>query len=147
MINQLTLIGRIGGDPEIRTLEGGTTIARFSVATSESYKDKAGQWQETTEWHNIVVWRELAERCAGLKKGVLVCVVGKVTYRKYEKDGQQRTITEVVASNVRRLEKQDKQDGLPENIPVPPLPGARAPESKPQTFTPPTVDDGGDLPF
>ena len=143
MINQLTLIGRIGGDPEIRNLEGGTAIARFSVATSESYKDKAGQWQETTEWHNIVVWRELAERCAGLRKGALICVIGKVTYRKYEKDGQQRTITEVVASTVRRLEK--KQDGLPENIPVPPPPGARAPESKPQTA--PTVDDGGDLPF
>lgn len=146
MINQLTLIGRIGGEPEIRTLEGGTTVARFSVATSESYKDKSGQWQENTEWHTVVAWRELADRCGALRKGALVCVIGKVTYRKYEKDGQQRTITEVVASTVRRLEKVEKQDGL-ETIPPPPPPPGMTAKNAPQTQTAPIVDDSGDLPF
>lgn len=145
MINQLTIIGRIGGDPEVRTLENGTNMARFSVATSEGYKDKAGQWQETTEWHNVVAWRELADRCAGLKKGALVCVIGKVTYRKYEKDGQQRSVTEVVASTVRRLEKQQTAESGA--VPPPPAPPANTPATaKPkQDFT--TVTDGEDLPF
>lgn len=106
MINQVTLIGRIGAEPEIRTLENGTKVGRFSIATSESYKDKEGNWQQTTEWHNVVVWRDVAERCQGFPKGALIFVQGKISYRKYtDKDGAEKTVTDIVASTVRKLEK------------------------------------------
>ncbi|MGI9160879.1 MAG: single-stranded DNA-binding protein, partial [Saprospiraceae bacterium] len=110
MINQLTLIGRLGADPEIKHVADGLPVAKLSVATSDSYKDKSGQWQETTEWHTVVCWRELADRVGKYKKGQLVCVIGKVTYRKYEKDGQTRYVTEVIANTVRLCEKSDKSD-------------------------------------
>lgn len=89
MINKVTLIGNLGGDPEIRHLDNGTAVGRFSLATNENYRDKDGNWQKLTEWHNIVVWRELAERAEKmLKKGMQVYVEGKISYRKYtDKDG------------------------------------------------------------
>jgi len=84
MINKVTLIGNLGADPEVRRLEGGVAVARFSLATNESYKDKDGNFQTNTEWHNVVVWREAAERAEKmLRKGMLVYVEGKITYRKY----------------------------------------------------------------
>lgn len=112
MINKVTLIGRLGGDPELKTLEGGTAVARFSLATSDSYKDKDGNWQERTDWHNVVVWRDQAERAAKtLKKGEMCYVDGKVSYRKYtDKDGQERTVTDIVANGFRRLEKREAQE-------------------------------------
>ncbi len=112
MINKVTLIGHLGGDPEIRHLEGGSTVGRFSLATNENYKDKEGAWQSRTEWHNIVVWREDAERAEKmLKKGMLVFVEGKITYRKYtDKDGIERTTTDIVANIFRTLEKREGQN-------------------------------------
>ena len=75
MVNKVTLIGHLGKDPDIRTLENGTKVGTFSLATSESYKDKSDQWQTLTEWHNIVVWRGLAEIAErDLKKGNLVYI-------------------------------------------------------------------------
>ncbi|MBL7828548.1 MAG: single-stranded DNA-binding protein [Saprospiraceae bacterium] len=114
MINKVTLIGNLGGDPEIRHLENGTAVGRFSLATNENYKDKEGNWQKQTEWHNIVVWRELAERAEKqLKKGMLVYVEGKISYRKYtDKDGHERTTTDIVAALFRTLEK---LEGMTEN--------------------------------
>lgn len=105
MINKVVLIGRLGRDPETRSLEGGSMVGRFPLATSESYKDKSGQWIEQTEWHNIVVWRELALRAGQqLRKGMLVYVEGKITYRSWrESDGRERYTTEIVASAVRML--------------------------------------------
>lgn len=113
MINKVTLIGRLGGDPEIKRLEGGSVVGRFSVATSDSYKDKNNEWQETTEWHNIVVWGSLAERAEkSLRKGMQVYLEGKITYRKYtDKDNVERSITDIVASTLRTLEKSEKKDG------------------------------------
>ncbi len=113
MINKVTLIGRLGSDPEIKRLEGGSTVGRFSVATSDSYKDKNNEWQESTEWHNIVVWGSLAERAEKhLKKGMQVYVEGKITYRKYtDKDNVERNITDIVAATLRTLEKSEKKDG------------------------------------
>lgn len=109
MINKVTLIGRCGQDPEIRTLDGGVTVARVSVATDESYKDKDGEWQNATTWHNVVMWRELAERAEkSLKKGSTVYVEGKITYRKYnDKDGNERTVTDIVAASFRSLDKKE----------------------------------------
>ena len=112
MINKVTLIGNLGSDPEVRHLESGAVVAKFSLATNESYKDKAGEWQTQTEWHNVIMWRNLAERAErDLKKGKLVFVEGKLTHRKYEKDGQTRYITEVVANTYRLLEKRENVGG------------------------------------
>lgn len=107
MINKVTLIGNLGGDPEIRHLENGTQVGRFSLATNENYKDKDGNWQKQTEWHNVVVWRELAERAEKqLKKGMLVFVEGKISYRKYtDKEGHEKTFTDIVAQTYRMLER------------------------------------------
>lgn len=109
MINKVTLIGHLGQDPEIRRLENGTPVGRFSLATSESYKDAAGELKTDTEWHNIVVWRqqaELAERL--LKKGTLLYVEGKITYRKFtDKNGIERTVTDIVANNFRLMGKKE----------------------------------------
>ncbi|MCY7327558.1 MAG: single-stranded DNA-binding protein [Saprospiraceae bacterium] len=109
MINKVTLIGNLGGDPEIRHLEGGSSVGRFSLATNENYKDKEGNWQSRTEWHNIVVWREDADRAEKmLKKGMTVYVEGKISYRKYtDKDGVERNTTDIVANLFRNLEKRE----------------------------------------
>ena len=109
MFNKITLIGNLGRDPEIRTLENGAKVGTFSLATNENFKDKNDQWQTVTDWHNIVVWRYLADKAEReLKKGSLVFIEGKMTYRKYtDKDGVERTTAEVVASNLQLLEKRD----------------------------------------
>jgi len=113
MINKVTLIGNLGQDPEVRTLENGTQVGRFSLATSDAYKDKNGDWQNQTDWHNIVVWRDLAERAlTQLKKGSMVYVEGKISNRKYtDKDGVEKTVCDIVASTFRLLEKREKSDG------------------------------------
>jgi len=73
MVNKVLLIGNLGRDPEIRRLESGAAVAKFSVATNENYRDKNGEWQTITEWHNVVAWRGLAERAErDLKKGSMV---------------------------------------------------------------------------
>lgn len=109
MINKVTLIGNLGRDPEIRHLESGTMVGKFSIATNENYKDKAGEWQTVTEWHDVVVWRGLAERAErDLKKGSLCYVEGKLTHRKYQdQNGNDRYITEVVANNIKSLERRE----------------------------------------
>lgn len=113
MVNKVTLVGNLGRDPEIRTLENGTKVGTFSLATNESYKDKNDTWQTLTEWHNIVVWRGLAEKAEReLKKGGLAYIEGKITHRKYQdKDGQERSVTEIVASTVHSMEKRENRGG------------------------------------
>ena len=112
-LNKVMLIGRLGRDPEVRYLENGAAVAKFSLATSESYKDKEGNWQEQTEWHDIIMWRALAERAEKqLTKGKLIFVEGKLTHRKWEdKDGNPRKTTEVVAQTFRMLEKREASTG------------------------------------
>ena len=113
MINKVILIGNLGKDPEVRYLEGGIAVARFSVATNESYKDKKGEWQTQTEWHDIVCWRALAERAEKqLKKGMQIYVEGKLTHRKYQdKEGIDRKVTEIVADTIRILDRRDSKPG------------------------------------
>lgn len=109
MINKVTLIGHLGKDPEIRHLENGTVVGRLSVATKESFKDKDGQWQSQTEWHDVIVWRGLAEQAQRFfKKGKLVYIEGKLTHRnRQDKAGNTQKITEVVASTIRLLDKKE----------------------------------------
>ena len=109
MINKVILIGNLGRDPEVRRLESGAAVAKFSVATSESYKDKNDEWQKSTEWHDVVCWRNLAERAErDLKKGSLVYVEGKLTHRKWQdKEGNDRYSTEVLANTFRMMEKRE----------------------------------------
>lgn len=112
----MILVGNLGRDPEIRSLETGTKLASFSIATNENYLDKnTGNWNTITEWHNIKAWRRLAESIeTRLKKGTLVYVEGKLTHRKYtDKDGVEKYITEVVANVIRVLNKTES-DGTNE---------------------------------
>ena len=110
MINKVILIGNLGKDPEVRRLESGAVVAKFSVATNENYMDKkTNEWQTITEWHNVIAWRNLAESAErNLRKGKLVYVEGKLTTRKWmDKDGNDRYTTEVVANTLRLLERRE----------------------------------------
>ncbi len=155
MINKVTLIGHLGGDPEIRTLENGTPVGRFSLATNENYKDKDGNWQSLTEWHNVVVWRDLAERAKQLKKGSTVYVEGKISYRKYtDKDGVEKSLTDIVAASFRLLDKREGgsngfENRIPSSEPAV-MPGNRNSSGEAMSNTPvdaPPVSEGDDLPF
>jgi single-strand DNA-binding protein len=113
MVNKVTLIGNLGRDPEVRRLENGAVVAKFSVATTENYRDKSGEWQSQTEWHDVVAWRHLAERAeTQLKKGAQVYVEGKLTHRSWEdQDGKKRYTTEVLANMFRLLGRREDQPG------------------------------------
>ena len=95
--NSVSLIGNLGMDPEITNFESGTSLARFRVATNDSYKDKKGEWQTRTEWHNIVAWGKSAELCAKLlKKGSEVVLEGKLENDSYtDKEGVKKYKTEI----------------------------------------------------
>jgi single-strand DNA-binding protein len=104
-VNKVILVGRLGKDPEVRNLENGAVVANFSVATSESYKDKTtGEKKEITEWHNVVLWRGLAEIAQKyLHKGDMVYIEGKLRTRSWEKEGVTRYTTEIIADNMTML--------------------------------------------
>lgn len=101
-VNKVIIIGRLGADPELKTLGSGQSVANFNVATSENWVDRDGQKQERTEWHRIVVWGKLAEICRQyLAKGRQVFVEGKLQTRSWEdQQGQKRYTTEIVANNI-----------------------------------------------
>ena len=105
MLNKVILIGRLGRDPETRFMPNGEAVCNFSVATSEKYTDKNGQRQEVTEWHNVTMYRKLAE-IAGqyLTKGSQVYLEGKIQSRKYQgKDGIERTAYDIIANEMKML--------------------------------------------
>lgn len=99
-VNKVILVGNLGGDPDVRTMQSGDRVANFSLATSESWKDKqSGQRQERTQWHKVVVYNQPLVNVAEqyLKKGAKVYVEGQVETRKYtDKDGQEKYVTEIV---------------------------------------------------
>jgi single-strand DNA-binding protein len=112
-VNKVIIIGNLGRDPEIKYTQSNVPVANFSVATSESWKDKtSGEWQEKTEWHRIVAWRHLAERAEKyLRKGKQVYVEGRIETRKWQgQDGQDRYTTEIVAVQLQMLGRKD-EDG------------------------------------
>ena len=129
-VNRVILIGNLGKDPEIRNLEGGAKVANFPLATTETYKNRNGERTENTEWHNIVMWRGLAEVAERfLKKGNSVYIEGKLRTRSWDDQstGAKRYITEVIADNMtmlggRRDESSESANGSREQESPPPDP-------------------------
>lgn len=115
-LNKVILIGRLGRDPEVRYMPNGEAVCNFSVATSETWNDRNGQRQERTEWHNITMYRRLAE-IAGqyLRKGGQVYLEGRIQSRKYQgKDGIERTAYDIIASEMKMLgSRNDNSGGAP----------------------------------
>ena len=122
MINKVILVGNVGKDPEVRYLENGVAVAQFSLATSETFKDKSGNRTSRTEWHNIVLWRGLAEVAEKyVKKGQPLYIEGKITNRSYDaKDGSKRYITEIVASEMKMLGTKSTSGGSGSDYSTPP---------------------------
>lgn len=114
-INKVILVGNLGKDPEVRYLEGGIAVANFPLATTENFRDKLGNKQEQTEWHQIVLWRKLAEVAEKyLRKGQQVYIEGKIRSRSWEdKDGNKRYTTEIFGDVVTILSRMqpDQQQG------------------------------------
>lgn len=110
--NKVTLVGRLGRDPEIRYTQSQTPYARFSVATSEKFKDKSGEQREKTQWHNCVAWGRLAEVIGQyLKKGSLVLVDGSIDYRTTEKNGYKVTYTDIKVGDIKFLDLKSSGGG------------------------------------
>jgi single-strand DNA-binding protein len=129
-VNKAILIGNLGKDPEVRYLEGGIANAKFPIATSESWKDKTtGEKKERTEWHNIVLWRGLAEVAEKfLKKGDKVYIEGRIQTRSYQdKEGNKRYITEIIGDNMTMLSPKNNSENsnrsewspAPGDVPLP----------------------------
>jgi single-strand DNA-binding protein len=135
-VNKVILIGNLGKDPEVRYLDSGVAVANFSLATTESYKNKEGERVSQTEWHNIVLWRGLAEVAEKwLKKGSSVYIEGKIRSRKWDdKEGNTRYTTEILADNMTMLGK--KEDSSAEKT-----------ETTPEQESIPQEEKGDDLPF
>lgn len=108
--NQVILIGNLAADPELRNTDNGVSKSRFRMATNESWKNKnTGEWESSTDWHDVVAWGPLAERLQGkIFKGNLVMVVGRLKTHTYEKDGVTKRITEVKADKVQNHTRVDK---------------------------------------
>lgn len=119
-VNKVILVGNLGKDPEVRFMPNGEAVANFSIATTDSWKDKAGAKQERTEWHNIVMYRKLAE-IAGeyLKKGRPVYVEGRLQTRKWQdKEGNDRYTTEIICDQMQMLGGKDSaSNDIPEDRP------------------------------
>ena len=136
-MNKVFLIGNLGKDPELSYTPGGVAVAKFSVATSEKWKDDAGNQQERTEWHNIVAWRKLAEVVAQyLKKGSSVHIEGKLQTRSWDdkKTGVKRYATEIVLENLIMLGGGSREHSGTESESIP--------EAEPESS-----DEKDDLPF
>lgn len=143
-VNKVILIGNLGKDPEVRMLENNVKLARFTLATSESYIDKStSEKREITDWHNIVVWRGLAEIAENyLKKGMKVYVEGKIKTRQYQDEtGATRYTTDIVADNFTMLSPREQTSS--------PNPYNEKPNQTSQPMPPEMMDnrDDDDLPF
>ncbi len=112
-VNKVILVGHLGKDPEVRHLENGVNVASFSLATTETITTKSGERQDLTEWHNIVVWRGLADVAEKyLRKGKQIYLEGKIRTRSWDdKEGVKRYTTEIVADTFTMLGKKDDVPG------------------------------------
>jgi single-strand DNA-binding protein len=140
-VNKVILVGRLGKDPETRYMTNGEAVTNATLATSENWKDKSGEKQEKTEWHNLVFYRRLAE-VAGeyLKKGAQVYVEGKIQTRKYQtKEGQERYTTEIIVNEMQMLGSKSGGAGsfeVVENQSSSSAPARSAPATKPAAAAP-----------
>lgn len=149
-VNKVILVGNLGRDPEVRRLESGTAVATFSLATNETYTDKSGERRTITEWHNVVLWRGLAEIAEKyLRKGSLIYLEGKLRTRSWEdQDKNTRYTTEVVADNMTMLGgRNDGGGGAPAEQGGYSAPAANNTASTTNTSATTAVDDDDDLPF
>jgi single-strand DNA-binding protein len=112
-LNKAMIIGRLGKDPDVRYTQSNTAFAIMSIATSDRYKDKSGEWKETTEWHRVIAWGRTAEICQEyLKKGSQVYIEGPIQTRQWEdKDGQTRYTTEIKALQMTMLDSKGSSNG------------------------------------
>lgn len=140
-VNKVILIGNLGADPEVRSLESGVKVATINIATSESFKDKNGERQTQTEWHRVVVWRGLAEVVEKyLKKGSQVYIEGRLRTRSYEQDGKKLYVTEIEARELTMLGRRDSEG----NDSAPASPKSEGTEKGKESNT---DSDSDDLPF
>jgi len=156
-VNKVILVGNLGKDPEVRHLESGAAVANFSLATSETYKDRnTGEKKTVTEWHNIVLWRGLADVAERfLKKGDQIYVEGKLRTRQWnDQDGNTKYTTEVIGENMTMLGSRSRQDGggyqapaekpnAAESAPKP----AQSSDAAVDMSKPGNVEEMDDLPF
>jgi single-strand DNA-binding protein len=113
-VNKVILVGRLGKDPEIRSTPGGTSVAKFSMATDERFTDHTGEKQERTEWHNIVAFNKLAEICGQyLRKGKLIYIEGSIRTNSWDdkETGQKKYRTEIIANQMQMLGRREDEEG------------------------------------
>ena len=164
-VNKVILVGNLGKDPELRYTPSGAAVATFSIATTERYKDRDGNRQEKTEWHNIVAWRQLAEICGKfLHKGKQVYIEGKIQTRSYDdRDGNKKYMTEIVADQMQMLGSKSDDQGASssgqqynqsagttnQERPQNNYGGSQQTKSAPQSnsFEEPTYNDDDEIPF
>ncbi len=143
-LNKVMLIGNLGKDPEVRYTQSGTAVASFSLATSERFKNKNGEWEDKTEWHNVTLWGRLAE-IAGeyLAKGKTVYIEGRLQTRKWQdKDGRDRYTTEIVGDRMQMLSGKGEGGGGA-GRPA----GGRGAESQGPGYEEPVFNPDDDIPF
>src|SRR5690242_8183201 len=142
-LNKVMLIGNLGKDPEVRYTAAGTAVASFSLATSERFKNKNGEWEEKTEWHNVTLWARLAE-IAGeyLSKGKTVYIEGRLQTRKWQdRDGKDRYTTEIVGEKMQMLSGKGEGGGSRQNG------GRSESQSQEPSYEEPTFNPDDDIPF
>jgi single-strand DNA-binding protein len=138
MVNKVVLIGRLGNDVDQKYIQDGTCVSTFSLATEETWKNKAGEKQSKTSWHRIIAWRRLGEICGEyLKKGSKVYIEGKIDYREYEKDGVKFHITEIIANEMKMLGDKPQGDGQSDKGKT----AKKPPAGRDPDFTPEFDDD------
>jgi single-strand DNA-binding protein len=152
-VNKVILVGRLGRDPELKYTPSGAPVAKFSLATDESFKDKTGEKQEHTEWHNIVAWNKLAEICGEyLTKGKLVFIEGSIRSRQWQDQaGNKRTSYEIIANQMQMLGSKADSERMPGAAMNRPAPERTAPSTPPPGAEPilpsePEISDE-DIPF
>ena len=144
-LNKVMLIGNLGKDPEVRYTASGTAVASFSLATSDRIKNKNGEWEEKTEWHNVTLWSRLAE-IAGeyLSKGKTVYIEGRLQTRKWQdRDGKDRYTTEIVGEKMQMLSGKGEGGGGGGR----PAGAGRAAESQAPGYEEPVFNPDDDIPF
>ena len=155
-VNKVILVGRLGKDPELKYTPSGAPVAKFSLATDESFKDRTGEKQNRTEWHNIVAWNKLAEICGEyLTKGKLIYIEGSIRSRQWQDQaGNKRTSYEIIANQMQMLGSKADSERMPSTgvdrpapeRQAPPAPPSPAPSAEPVSPPESEISDE-DIPF